>query len=113
LWDFDKAVVVFGFFEDRQPRHRPIEDVEDFTSRTNAFCTRHAGSITDSHTPETSPDPFALLENAQPFLEGKTFSLLLTKQHIGYLPSRPVDPPPYSSAPGSIFKRILYSPGKL
>ena len=71
LFDFGEAVVVFRCFKDRQPCHRPIEDVRDFTSRTNAFWTRHAGSITDSLPPEKSPDPLLPLHSslAPPFYQ--------------------------------------------
>ena len=40
--------IVFRLLEYRQSRHRSIENVEDFSSRTNAFCARHLPSLTDT-----------------------------------------------------------------
>ena len=42
--------IIFRLLEDRQSCHRSIENVEDFSRRTNALGTRHRQSLTD--TPE-------------------------------------------------------------
>ena len=38
--------IIFRLFKNREPSHRSIQNVENFTSRTNAFRACHAGTLT-------------------------------------------------------------------
>ena len=55
---FERFVVRI-LLKNRQPSHRTIEAVEHHSGRTNAFGSRHPGSLTDWRCPEKSPDPFS------------------------------------------------------
>jgi|GEM_PF-6017564 len=41
--------VIFRLFKDREPSHRSIQNVEDFTCRTNAFRAWHHRSLTETN----------------------------------------------------------------